>query len=385
MEHIHFWQLPQDTGIKFDADFRRRFFSDAIDSLGGSNKVGAFLRTGKSNYSNNTKFKGSLIRHIKCARPGDKYEYCRVWVVVKLAKELGYSFDDIERHMVGYRGPIGYKVKKRFPIHVTPEFTALLAHMIGDGTDKKTKYGVGSYAQHNPDGLVNFCNKMENVFGKLETNPIFLEGESVYVPKLFLTVIKKHFHIDSFGTHESYVPPKIFYMNKCHRLAFLTALLVDEGAFYDTICFRVANKKLAEGVREVALSLGYKCSDNLIYNNSVGTTYGFSISNYSIAEFLEDIRILSRKAPLCNLVHKQKQLEYIAGLSRRSGSKRPRGETKKMILSAITPHPKGIIQISKETGVCRRTVRCHLQMLIKSGLVCEYDQNPKGAKLWKTA
>ncbi len=383
MEYIHFWDLPPNTGIKFDAEYRKMFFSRAIEYFGGSNKVGVFLRKGKSLYNNDTKFKGSLIRHIKCATHGSKFEYCRVWVIAKLAKKMNLPLGDLEKHIVGYRGPIGYKVSVEFPIKVTPEFTALLAHMMGDGTDKRTRMGVGSYTQYNPIGLVNFCKKMENVFGKLESNPIFEDDDNVYVPKLFLLVIKQYFNINGFGTHESFVPPKIFGMSRSHRLAFITAFLVDEGALYDTICFRVANPKLASGVRDVALSLGYRCSKNLVSNNAAGKTYGFAISNLSASRFLEDVRDLSKTWPTCNLVHKQKNLEYIAGLSRRSGAKREPGFTKNIILESVSKQPKNLLQISMESGVCRRTVRYHLQNLLTDDKVFISSRSPKGAKLWQ--
>lgn len=340
-----------------------------------------FISEKSFQYGKGKKYTGSEIRTLKTTDTHQR-EYCYVWMLLELANEIGYKLGNIQKYIVAYKVCSGMPITKKLPVRVTPEFTSILAHFMGDGTDKKTRDGTTSYTQYNDFGLENFQKKIINVFGKPERCIISKKYHTVFVPKSITSILKKCFSVKSFGTYESSVPEILYSMPDEHKLAFLVAFLVDEGTIYDTVSFRLANRKLVEQVRKIAISLGYICSGLLTSRNKNGNVYGFSISNYSLRKLSNDIKRLSKKYPTCNLTQKQEHFDYLTSLGRSSIPKREVNKTKELLLVLLKDEPKTVLELAKLAGVCRRTTRGHLDDMERLKKVRVIGKKSMGAKLW---
>jgi len=386
-DKIHFWNFPSNITIKFEPGFRKRFFEDVVKYFKNSKNAGMFLRKVSAKHTKRRTFTGSEIRTFKTTKEGGLYDYCPVWMIVELANKIGHDLKNLETKIIAYRAMGGGGssiIKPVLPVKVTPEFDSIIAHMMGDGTDKRTFSGAASYSQYDIKNVKQFYQKLINVFGEISP-PSFSysrKSKDVGIPSPIISTIKKHYSIKGFGTFESRVPKQLFTKGKYNKLAFLLAFLVDEGTLYDFISFRLANRKLVKDVRNITISLGYKCSKLLVAKNKVGTIYGFNISNYSLIKMHNDIKKLIKKYPTCDLANKQKNFNYLVSLGTSSRRKRHYGETKKLILKKLEERPRTTLELGNLTGVCRRTARVHLEDLQRIKKVKIKNIKPKGTKIW---
>ena len=227
-----------------------------------------------------------------------------------------------------------------------------------------------------------FHQKLVNVFGEIYPSPFSASRKTVGVSGAIISIIKKHYSIKSFGTYESSVPKQLFLKHKDSRLAFLLAFLVDEGTLYDFVLFRLANKRAVKEVRNITVSLGYKCTRLSISKNKNCDVFGFSISNESIKKLSDDVRSLNKKYPTCNLSNKQDALNFLASLKRVSYVNSA-GVTKSLILSRLKEKPSTVMGIARSVGVGRRAVRDHLGDLEKANKVRIKEVLSMGAKVWE--
>jgi hypothetical protein len=267
------------------------------------------------------------------------------------------------------------------PLSVNPCFVAIVAHLMGDGSDRITADGAARYAQHNSMGLRRFEEKLESAFGTPDRNLFGSDGTTVFIPKSVLLILKRSFPGVKFGTYESFIPDAIKLGDEFCRLSFLSAFLVDEGALYESISTRMKNRRLVEDVSELAVSLGYSCSRLKFFKDHTGTyVYGFDIKTRSAQKLLDDVRRLSRKFPACDLAQKQAQLEYLASLSH-DFVKDGDGESKEKIVCLLAEKPRTAMELARALRKCRRTIRNHLSDLEVKNIV--FNDGIKGrAKAW---
>ncbi|PIO06057.1 hypothetical protein COT29_02810 [Candidatus Micrarchaeota archaeon CG08_land_8_20_14_0_20_59_11] len=378
---IHFWDFPVSIHLRFSDSFRARFFSQAIRFFGSSIKTGAFLNSVAGQKGLKRSAYASGLRQQKCSQR----IFFPAWAVAALSHETGMDLFSIEREIVAYRAKGGLSFSKQLPISVGPEFVGIMAHLMGDGSDKVTRRGAARYAQVSLLGRQKFKEKMVAAFGLPSEEVISRDGKTVFIPAAAMTVIKARFPEARFGTYESFVPEAIKNGERSWRLAFLSAFLVDEGSLYESISIRTKNKTLIQGLLELAEGLDYSCSKMKIFVDWSGTpVFGFDIRNSSAADLLRDINSLAACHPSCDLAQKQNQLEFIASLKRGSLKTRLEGETKKLALAALSEGPKTAMDIARLLGVCRRTVRTHLNDLEASDMVSQVGWRGRG-KTWQLA
>jgi hypothetical protein len=382
-EKIHFWNFPPEITINLEKTFRKRFLEQAIEYFGVSWKVEEFLKQKRKKYSIKKKSFASNLRYYKTSNRDDIY--ISQWVITELALVLNYNLKNMEKHIVSYRTQKGGSaiISPKLPISVSPEFDSILAHIICDGSDRITRKGHSNYTQKNIMGRTNFYKKLLNVFGGIYPCTLDLRREkAVGVPKTIISIIKNYYSINK--VEETNL--RIFLdKSKKHRLAILCSFLVDEGSIYDLISLRMKDKKMIEDMREITLSLSYKCSKkvNKFLDHTNGYVYGFNISNFSLKKMKKDIKSLSQEYHSCYLAHKQKHFEILALRSRAPIKIRKDGETKALIIDSLKKKSKNTMELSSSVGVGRRTASGHLNELKMENMVSvDYVKNT-GAKIWK--
>ena len=184
-------------------------------------------------------------------------------------------------------------------------FIFILGYLMGDGCVEGQPY----YSQQNKQGLENFKDKVQFVFGKFESKN---HDKELFIPKLVPKFIKLYYKIKSFSTHKTRVPQKLFKEPELHKLSFLSSFLIDEGGISDKISIHSSNYKVLEGLRMISLSLGIK----VLLIENIRDMYELKISREkeNILNLIRKLNYLKEKFPLCDLVHKQYKLDIIYSL-----------------------------------------------------------------------
>jgi hypothetical protein len=385
-KNIHFWHFPVGLKIKFDDDFRILFFKRAVEFYGSSSRTADFLMSKRRVYGFNGNISASSIRRYKSNTKQKNINFIQWWIIFELSKKIGYNSKYIEKKIIGYRYHIGSRIKNPvLPIEITPDFDSIVAHMMCDGTDKRTRNGAASYTQYDINGRRQFFEKIKNVFG-IPIPSTFSDKRmdmSVGVPTVIMKIIKHHYSIVSFGCRECRIPKEIYHKSRHHRLAFLVSFIIDEGTVYDLISIRTTNKELMQDLKEITELNGYRCSEVTNKNHKNYGIYGFNISNYSLGRLSHDIRTLNKKYGTFSLLHKQDNFDNLVRLGRHSRPKRRFNETKGIILSSLQKNTATVMELSHLTGVGRRSVRNHIEDLKTKNMVrLVGEKYSGGAKIW---
>tara|TARA_Y100000294_G_C8567013_1_gene341287 strand:+ start:2831 stop:4039 length:1209 start_codon:yes stop_codon:yes gene_type:complete len=382
---IHWWEFPPNIMINLELSFRKKFFGEVISHFGKSLDVGIFLCKIAKKYGYKRLDKGSKVRTYKTSNK--RNIYVPQWTLKELTLKIGYNLYEIERYIQAYRARAGSSIiNPILPIKVTPEFDSILSHIMGDGTEKRTKNIAASYIQYNIKGRINFYKKLLNVFGDIDP-PSFTKqrkGMDVGIPKAILLIIKHHYSIKNISTYESCIPKQFLSKSNEQKLAILCSFLVDEGSIYDLISLRMKNYGVIHSLRKMTCSLGYKCSKINKFKDHTGDfVFGFNISNSSLNKMASDIKQLSQKYPTCDFAHKQTDFNILASGKRTTERTRYFGETKKLMLNFLKSTPKTAMELARLVNICRRTARIHIEDLKNSNkLELDYVKS-KGAKVWK--
>jgi len=382
-DEIHIWDFPlTEVSLNLEPKFRAMLFKDAVTKFKTSKKLASYLYEQGKKYE---VIRIGLASRIRDWKNITKSIFIPAWIILETANTLKIQKDLVEKKVESYKTHHGSTniTNPKLPILVTPEFASLAIHLMCDGTDRRNlKTPLGSYTQHNPISRNRFYQKMLNIFGNLEPSTLSSDGKQIVLPSCLFLVLKNYYQIKRFGSFESRISPIMKNQSKEFKVAILSAFLVDEGTIYDCVSVRVKNRDLLNDLREIVLSLNYKCSEieRTEDKKSGGYVYKLTISTYSAKKLLNDIKNLAKLFPTCDLAHKQESLEHIVSLSRKSGSKRKMGKTKEMIVECLK-EPKTVMEISRNVGIARRTVRQHLEDILKIDKVkCS---GVKGrAKLW---
>ena len=254
MEHykqIHIWNLP--TGkiyIKFNKGFREKFFNLVHQKFGNFNLAGEFLQIKRPD----SLLAGNWRRGTNC---------CPLHLMLKLATEIGVSFEDLEKNIEEIRyktslnkrgGSSGKPITNpKLPIVVNEDFAEILGHLCGDGTISRSnpKNGINfNYVNSEPTLIKSFQALMKKIFGNIEPNIIIRGGghysRENYVleyPSIISTFILQVF--DYKTDKEMEIPSFIFNMSQKAKARFLRALFDDEA------CVEQNRKKINLGLKPI--------------------------------------------------------------------------------------------------------------------------------------
>lgn len=322
------------TYILLKEDFRKKLFNRLISTARewksdgkSASKLASFISKKSSKYKyQKTSFQtvydwmnGKSIVRKELQKKGYNRKisrYMPLWALIELINLLRNNkyLDNIDFQIESYRAESGGKIiNPKLPILVTPEFSSLVFHLFGDGFGGEYGHfgGKSFYAQKNPIGRKNFLNKLKYVFGDLSTKGECSKTERVYIPSIIVHILRDYYKIPTFKSKLARIPEKIKKESKLHKLACLSAIILDDGTVRkENACMVLfsKNKPLLTDVKKLAESVGYKmCNPRL--TNKKDIVYGMTFPAETVRKFAEDIQLLIKEHPLCSLGQKQRILD----------------------------------------------------------------------------
>jgi len=370
MKVIHVSSFPEkEIYILLDRNFLINVINETMQELKCKNyfELSLWINKGTKNHFNGGDIKYWLDGKRFDKRTGKIHpKFMPLWLAFKLLKVCKISLHELDAHTMSYRsGGSGLIVNSpHLPIKITPELESIIIHLFGDGAAGDF---TPSYTQKNRDSFNNFITKLINCFGDLEKSIYFTQGKhQVKFPKAITDIIRAYYHIISFHSDKAIIPKKIFGRNKKFKLACLLAFLVDEGGIRDVITAYNKNLVFLSGIRKMAISCGYTCSEINLKTKS--GCFSFNISNKDLDKIWKDIDELNKTFPTCNLSFKKPILKQL--MRRRQIKNVKNGEvTKQVILDCLGNNINTAISISSSINYSYCAIIHALNRFEKEGIV----------------
>ncbi len=358
---------------KIFVQLKRDFLRSMITTASRNLKLNNFFEL--ANWINSRAFRlsykingGDISRWLtgKCFdKRTNKYylKFIPLWVILELTKVANINNKVLQRSILAYRaGGSGNIISNpKLPIKITPELVSIILHLMGDGYAGDW---TPAYSQKNNETREIFIQKIKNCFGSFKES--HYGTKEVRFPKAITDILIFYFNIKSFMSKNARIPDLLFRLPKKHKLACLTAFIVDEGAIRDIVQLFSANQGLLSDVKKLAESCGYRC--NPIKYNPLANEFVFGISNESIIKLFNDIKNLEKNKPLCGLSHKRIKLELLVNIQKNPNSKK-HGLTKNKILQTLSSQPISTIEIANKIGCLHGITAMHLRELYQKDLV----------------
>ena len=242
--------------------------------------------------------------------------------------------------------------------------------MICDGTVRERSF---FYFQKNKDYLERFIGIVKNVFGNYHTNP----KRGHIVPLIFKNIISNYFDAYFFRSLTAKLPKKVFELPKLHKVAILTAALLDDGSSISCIAFYSASTDFIKNLKILAESLDYKCTKIIIRkpkHERKHNLYRFNISAESIRLFFLDLKELFRIYPKLHIMKKYEDIKQFIEIEDRGWSQRGKGESKRIILTTLKEGEKTSYELRDIVNINLWTTYHHLQYLVKKDKVTKYKK-----------
>lgn len=202
-------------------------------------------------------------------KPTRLYEYF-IWkksmiplkILMEISKKANIKKEEIEKNIIVLKQqhvPSKNSIKNpKLPIQISPYLTSIVSHLFFDGSMPKDGKGT-YYNQKDNEIMGDFIKRVRYIFGEVYYS-LRLDHRGVLkcrIPRIVGEICKYIYKVDSFGSFDSRIPPKIFSLNKDHKVAFVLAGILDEGSItYDgSIQFGVSNKKMMVDFKNLCAEL----------------------------------------------------------------------------------------------------------------------------------
>lgn len=377
-DEIHWWQFPLgEFSVKLNKDFKDMIFSKIQSERIKSLEFASYINNQSKKYNKNWNFKRqrALIWEYKV-----NAEFIPAWFIYECALYFNLDMLEIEGNIASYitfRGRV--VIDPKFPIMVTPEFTSIPIHIMGDGCLKPG--GMFCYGQKDISGLQRFVSLIKHVFGdyNLADSKRKYGIPVVYIPKILSKIVTNHFGIKTYLSSECTIPKRIKHLDKFHRIAVLSAFLHDEGCTSMGVYICSSNINLLKDIIGIGETLGYgfnsiQTSYPKYYNKRKVEHYRVTMSASSIEKFYLDLTSLYDRFPLLNIGQKYKNLEKWTAIRNKGWAQRKKTETKSIIIGLLRNGGKTAFQLGEEANISVWTTYHHLQQLAKKGQVIKYKQ-----------
>ena len=359
-KEIHIWDISgwENFIVKIDDNFRKCVFTKAQETLGNYTNVLKFYCESCGNLNLRYVNGGKFFRNLR--RGG----YIRLGPLLRMATLTGFTKSEVEAQIVAYKcGNSGEEVTKpKLPLKRNPVFAAILVHHIFDGS--VSGGDRGTYRQANLIAAKSLREKVEFLIGEVKRRSV--DPNSFYIPRFLARSFRKEYGCRFFDTYSARIPDAILNGSRDSKMAVLAAAIVDEGTVDNTSAeIYLANENLMNDVRNIALSLGYACSEIRKYKNR--QLFCFKIR--PLEKLHSDMLTLTRKYPPLDLAHQQVLLEFHVRRRKRQWWKRGSSATKKMIIEKLKVCPTTSKKMMLELGVTSDRINRHLKTLEAAGLV----------------
>ncbi len=258
------------------------------------------------------------------------------------------------------------------PIKITPIFDMLVAHHIGDGclmNSHGNRKDYFLYRQYNKQYRYLYIKKIESIFGQVRYRSDYINSASttqVYAPVVVSELMYKHYGLNrrSFISETARIPEQIFFKSWKSKLAFLIALIIDEGHIDSClIVIRLKNVDLIKDLSRLCIDLNYKNSVK-IEDNGYACLY---ILSSSLSKFYKDYLVLLSEYSEVDLGFKGNKLkEFIDRLDK---PKIYRPGNKDVILNLLSREPLTVNELATRLKITRQGARYLIHRLEKENKV----------------
>ena len=150
MEEIHWWNFPDYVYFELNNGTRKDLFSRFMENKTFKKAAEILNESAPEEYN-------LSAGDIHCWMTGfKKDEKCRIpkWALEELCKATNFDRISIEKSIITYKySGRGIEIKPKLPITITPEFSSIFVHFLGDGHLGKDKC---NYKQLNKENRENF-------------------------------------------------------------------------------------------------------------------------------------------------------------------------------------------------------------------------------------
>jgi len=302
-----------------------------------------------------------------------------------VCEKIGISKTELERNVTAYRTTKGHIVvyKPVLPVNINPIFDMLVAHIMGDGCciKPKGKKPYFNYVQCGKELRMLFLKKVERCFGILKYDEeYFNEKRMIYIPVVVSSFLSQYYSLRpaDFDEKNAEIPEKVFNHGKEHILAFLIAMIIDEGHVDSSqIEIGLYNKKLTIGLNRICSILGY---DSTLVLSKRSHLY---ILAEGVKKFWGDYQRLKAKYPEVSMGYKERLIEDFMIRKTKFWRSAKQNETKNHIIELLSEKPRSIIELAGILQVSRQGIKYHIKGLEKLGYIEKNSIGFAGSHIYK--
>lgn len=375
MEEIHVNDLKGvNINILISEKFSNKFFRKIKEN---KIKIPKLYRELKPEMPSST-FKNILKPSYKNFRP--------LWLILDICEKIRITPNELEKNIVSYRTKKSRNVviRPKFPIRITPLFDMIIAHIMGDGHcfNIEGRDPYFGYKQTNIDLLMNFLEKTESVFGKIQyENEYFTRSKTIHIPSAISCIMMNYYKLsaEDFLEKNARLPLKILNKNKENLLGILIAFIIDEGHI-DSSCVVIGmyNRGLLKDLQTICNRMNY---ENKITTD--GKRNHLYILANGVKRFWVDYHTLKKKYPEIVMGYKENLINDFILRKGKKWRTAGTGENKNKIIELLKEHPRTVIEISKILQISRQGIKHHLSELKNKGIVEIIGQGYAGSHIYK--
>lgn len=377
MEFINIWDFPYKTSVSLDKEFLRLIKQRLKDKY---EKVK--IAFGKLD----TEITYSYFKQI--LSPNSR-GFKDLKVMVGLCNILDIPLANFQKNILAYRTSRGMCVIRtpKLPVTVTPIFDMIVGHIFGDGNSVKTegREMYFNYRQYDKELRDLFIKKVEDVFGTIRyRNNYFDSLKRVYLPTIISSVIANYYSLKSedFLSDRCTIPDKMFLHPKEHLLAFLVALIIDEG-YIDSaqIVVSLYNRKLILDLGKICQQAEYDCT--IKQDAKIKKKWILYILADGTRKFWRDYSNLKKMYPSICMGYKEERVENFILRKGKKWRTLSENATKNSIIELLKGRAMTINELSKILLISRQGIRFHVKYLERRGLVAISGKGKENSNLYK--
>ncbi|MBD3361259.1 ArsR family transcriptional regulator [Candidatus Woesearchaeota archaeon] len=390
-DKIHIWDFPPTkTALQLKKEFRTTLINKAIQVIGSEPKTVYLLNKRSRQYDILRKYSRGTLYTLRDSNSRN----IPLWIAIELTKIISKSnhknnkwIQKLEKNIDYYccNSPSTYKIKNpKLPILITPEFVSIFFHFCGDGHLSNKRQVMDSYRQMNLIGLKRVYSILTNIFGDFDLAINQFNVGKLHIPKIIGDIYRMYYSVEECRWNSARIPVKIKNMSKDFLLAGLISFLVDEANISEIIEIYSKNYELLMDIIDITSKCGYNTNHiRKKYAYGIFDCYRFTISSSSYHQLYNDILLLNKQWPYCNLAHKIDKLKQLATrCNKKNKSKTQKGMTKNKILNKLI-QPDTIYNLSNKLNLSPSTIREHLWKLEEESKIIRIKTNNRSL-LWQT-
>ena len=364
MKEINIWELGNKINVRISPDFLRKINLEIKNKFGSKPKF--YNELIKSHNMPFDSFKNVL-------KYSNKF-FIDLSLLISICKLLGLSLEELQNNVIAYKTAKGvnYIDNLILPIKITPIFDMLVAHHIGDGclmncSDNRKDYFL--YRQYDKFYRDLYIQKIESLFGKIHYKSDYIDKNTttqVYAPVVVSELMCSYYGLNrrSFISETARIPEQIFDKDWKSKLAFLIALIIDEGHVDSClVVIRLKNVELIEDLSRLCKDLDYKNSVK-IERGGYACLY---ILSTSLSKFYKDYLVLKSEYPEVDLGFKGDKLKEF--IDRINKPKVYRPGNKDIIFNLLSKEHLTVNELATRLKMTRQGARYLIHKLEKENKV----------------